>query len=87
MDGEEDKEDEAENGQRHAKKIQDPKLPSEEEIKQHEITHLPYRSWCRHCVRGRGREFPHARVGDQVSLPELHATCVSWATRARRGTR
>ena len=30
-DGEEDKDEEAENGQRHAKKIQDPKLPSEED--------------------------------------------------------
>ena len=23
--------------------------------------HLPYREWCRHCVRGRGRNRPHRK--------------------------
>ena len=60
-------------GERKAKKMQDPLLPSEAEVKDHEITHLPYRSLCRHCVRGRGREFPHTKNEGQVSMPELHA--------------
>ena len=25
----------------------------------HEIHHMPYRSWCEYCVRGRGKESPH----------------------------
>ena len=48
-------EDETENGSRTVKKVQDPRDPSKEERAQHEMTHLPYRSWCRHCVRGRGK--------------------------------
>ena len=28
------------------------------EIYEHEVTHLPYRSWCRHCVHGRGVSSP-----------------------------
>ena len=32
---------------------------SREEREAHEITHTPYRSWCPHCVRGRGRNTPH----------------------------
>ena len=34
-------------------------LPSEAEVEQHEFTHLPFRSWCRHCARAKGRESPH----------------------------
>ena len=28
-------------------------------MEQHELTHLPFRSWCRHCVRAKGKESPH----------------------------
>ena len=34
-------------------------LPSEAEVEQHELTHLPSRSWCGHCVRAKGKESPH----------------------------
>ena len=37
---------EAEAGQRNPVKVQDPQLPSEEEVRCHELTHLPYLSWC-----------------------------------------
>ena len=36
-----------------------PVLPSEAEVEQHELTHLPFRHWCRHCVRAKGKESPH----------------------------
>ena len=32
---------------------------SREERDVHELTHTPYRAWCRHCVRARGRNTPH----------------------------
>ena len=48
-------EPEAEAGRRNTVKVQDPQLPSEEEVKCHELTHLPYRSWCSHCARENGR--------------------------------
>ena len=38
------------------------KEPTREERMRHEATHLPYRSWCPTCVRGRGRNAPHRRV-------------------------
>ena len=34
-------------------------LPSEIEVAQHGLTHLPFRSWCRHCIRATGKESPH----------------------------
>jgi len=36
-----------------------PHQPTEEERRNHEVCHVPYRAWCRHCVAGRGRAEPH----------------------------
>ena len=38
-----------------------PKQPSIEERRTHNLTHIPYRNWCAHCVAARGRNFPHKR--------------------------
>ena len=42
-----------------AKGRQDPGEPTAEERRIHDITHLPYRSWCAECVAGRGVGFAH----------------------------
>ena len=34
-------------------------LPSEAEVKQHELRHLLFRSWCRHCLRAKEKVSPH----------------------------
>ena len=65
---------EQENGQRKIKPMLDPKLPCQEEVRQHYLTHMPYRNWCPHCVRGRGKEMEHRKKkddGEQV-IPEYH---------------
>ena len=36
------------------------------------MTHLPFQSWCRHCVRGRGKEAAHRKQADDGGLRELH---------------
>ena len=61
-------------GDRKIIKVHDPKLPTEEEVRQHLLCHLPYRSWCHHCIRGRGRERDHRRqLEDHVEgIPEYH---------------
>ena len=41
-----------------------PYEPMEEERREHEITHIPYRSWCRHCVRGKAKRQFHS-LSDQ----------------------
>ena len=38
-----------------------PKGPTKEEREKHEATHLPFREWCHHCIRGRGRNKPHKK--------------------------
>ena len=46
-------------GMRRTLKMNDPKEPNAEERKEHAKTHLPFRSWCRHCVGGRGKHAAH----------------------------
>ena len=60
---EEGAEEEGEEG-REAKRIPIPSGPSKEEREKHNLTHTPYRSWCPHCVRARGRSTQHKK-GDK----------------------
>ena len=39
-----------------------PSEPSERERAEHDITHLPYRSWCKICVAARGKAAPHHMI-------------------------
>jgi hypothetical protein len=65
--------EEVQHGERKTAKLNDPKEPSSEERKTHEMTHLPFRRWCRHCIRGRGKEAAHyKRKGEDGELHELH---------------
>ena len=41
-----------------------PYMPTQSERDDHELTHATYRSWCEHCVQGRGVEMGHHQVGD-----------------------
>ena len=60
-------------GARKPRAVLDPKLPSQREIDEHSLTHLPYRNWCSHCVFGKGRAAPHfKRASREDSLPEVH---------------
>ena len=56
--GQEDQEDDEVNEPseetRTPVKMNDPHAPSQKEREQHEMTHLPFRSWCWKCVFGRG---------------------------------
>ena len=47
---------------------------TKEEREQHELTHTPYRAWCPHCVRARGRNTPHrsrAQDHEQSRVPRI----------------
>ena len=57
----EDEPDEDDEEGQQPKVIRSPKAPTKAEREEHEATHLPLRSWCTHCLRGRGRNKPHQR--------------------------
>ena len=39
----------------------DPRLPGTQEVEEHNLTHVPYRNWYPHCVKGRGKDLDHRR--------------------------
>ena len=39
-------------GSRKVVRKHDLRQPSQQEREEHEMTHLPFRSWCRHCIMG-----------------------------------
>ena len=57
---EEGRKEEGEEG-RQPRGVRNPQKVSKEEREEHERTHTPFRAWCRHCVRGRGKNMPHTK--------------------------
>ena len=53
------------------KSITDPRKPTEKEVEDHNRTHLPYRNWCPHCVRAKGKDLDHRKaVTEERGLAE-----------------
>ena len=38
-----------------------PSQPTQDQVDEHMLTHLPFRSWCPHCVRGKSKGGAHKR--------------------------
>ena len=38
-----------------------PQTPSKEEVEEHNITHIPFRDWCPHCIRGKAKRRAHRK--------------------------
>ena len=55
-----------------------PGSPTEEERTIHERTHLPYRSWCDSCVKGRGQAAPHRSAGTEGRYSEAQISADYW---------
>ena len=48
----------------------DPGQPTATQVEDHRKTHLPFRSWCKWCVLGRGRGLQHRKSGTS-SVPVI----------------
>ena len=60
-DAEEVKRFKAVKDERRIKELVDPRRPSEKEVKEHEVHHLPYRNWCAICVKAKGKDMDHRK--------------------------
>ena len=49
--------------------------PTAEEIEAHKVSHLPFRSWCPHCVRGKAPSDPHRRQSREEKESKRIPTC------------
>ena len=57
---------------RKARGVKAPAKPSKEEVDEHMLTHLPFRSWCPHCVRGKSKGKPHRKTArEHREIPTL----------------
>ena len=61
-DAEEGRSEEGEEA-RTPRKLPTPIYVLKVEREEHDLTHTPYRSWCDHCVRCRGRNAQHRKAG------------------------
>ena len=52
-----------------------PGSPGKDEVERHNLTHLPYRSWCPHCVAARRPNTDHrsSKVRDRRHIPRVCA--------------
>ena len=49
-----------------------PDTPTRSEVLDHRVCHYPYRTWCKHCVEGRGQEFGHhSHKGEPRGTPTV----------------
>ena len=55
------RDEEQEEEHQKARAIASPEVPSRREVEDHNLTHIPFRSWCNHCQRWRGRRKTHKR--------------------------
>ena len=60
--------------QEKAKGIPAPRQPTEQERIEHELTHLPYRSWCPLCVQGKGRADNHPKQHSKTPVIQVDIT-------------
>merc|ERR1711978_633884 len=65
MGGEETEEEKAPNA------MTVPEGPSRQEREAHNLTHIPFRDWCEHCVRARARRRAHKRRKKELKKEEL----------------
>ena len=75
---------EVENEGRRPNMRRDPAAPSPVEIREHRITHTPYRSWCPECVMARGKATGHPTMAEEEKgVPACHVDY--WFMRDSRG--
>ena len=68
-----DNEDESQQAQR-AKGMKAPQQPTRQERLEHELTHLPYRSWCPICVKSKGRTDNHPKQASKQPVIQVGFT-------------
>ena len=49
--------------------VKKPEEPTAEKWEEHMVTHVPFRSWCPFCVKGRATGIQHRHVKEKSSVP------------------
>ena len=68
----EDEEEQDEQESSSVRVLRNPEGPTKEEWEQHMMTHVPFRNWCPHCVRGRAVSHGHFKnKKDDKAIPTI----------------
>ena len=59
-----------EEGSQVIRKMVDPRLPTQKEVDEHNLTHLPYRNWCPICIKAKGKDMDHILVDKERKVSE-----------------
>ena len=59
------------------KHVPAPTLPSKAELEAHNVSHLPFRSWCSACVRGWGHSLSHRKDDTKNEGCRTNTCCLS----------
>ena len=72
-----------------SKGMREPYRPSKAEREEHERTHVPFRSWCPHCMRGKSKASGHKSSGAEGSQRSKPIISIDYAylTTAGGGSR
>ena len=69
------------------KMVTDVVTPTSEEVRLHNLTHMPPRSWCHHCVAGKGVELDsHLSQRSPGCVPCVHADYMFMGEKESQGT-
>ena len=60
-----------------AKAMTMPTQPTPQEIQEHNITHMPYRSWCPICVQAKGRQPNHPKQTSRQPIVQVDFTYIT----------
>ena len=61
-----------------AEPLKEQKQPKPEEVAVHNLTHLPYASWCPVCVACKGKESPHLRENPEKERSSRPTFCMDF---------
>ena len=64
-----------------------PRRPTAAEREDHEKCHIPFRSWCRHCMRGKSKASPHQQGSGEEHDKPMISLDYAYLGAARAGTR
>ena len=65
----------------------DVRSPTEKEVKDHSVNHLPFRNWCRHCICGKALERASSSGGHEKGcIPCVHADYIFMGEKDTSGT-
>ena len=57
---------------RTPKVLKTPEQPTERQIVEHEVTHLPFCSWCKHCVKGKTKNSQYkSKPSEEREVPVI----------------